>query len=108
MPIDCLVSQISPPVRILLIGAVVFLAAWFTLLRPKAETVPPLTTSTTTTPVASATPQTGLGKAVDAAKKAAGQSDTKTADPAATPATCTATTSAPDINAPSATIASGP
>ena len=40
MPIDWLVSQISQPVRILLIGAVVFLAAWFTLLRPKAETVP--------------------------------------------------------------------
>ena len=34
--------------------------------------MPPLTTSTTTTPVAAATPQTGLGKAVDAAKKAAG------------------------------------
>ena len=36
MPIDWLVSQISLPVRILLIGAVVFLAAWFTVLRPKA------------------------------------------------------------------------
>jgi hypothetical protein len=90
------VSQISPPVRILLIGAVVFLAAWFTLLRPKAAEVPPLTTSTTTTttPVASATPQTGLGKAVDAAKRAAGQ-------PAATaaPATAPATTTTPDPKA---------
>ena len=82
MPIDWLVSQISPPVRILLIGAVVFLAAWFTLLRPKSETVPPPTTSTTTTPVATATPQTGLGKAVDAAKKAAGVEPTATATPA--------------------------
>ena len=33
------VSQISLPIRILLIGAVVFLAAWFTILRPKRETV---------------------------------------------------------------------
>ena len=73
-------SQISQPVRILLIGAVVFLAAWFTLLRPKSETVPPPTTSTTTTtPVATATPQTGLGKAVDAAKKAAGAKTEATA-----------------------------
>jgi hypothetical protein len=101
------VSQISQPVRFLLIGAAVFLAAWFTLLRPKAETVPPLTTSTTTTPVASATPQTGLGKAVESAKKAAGQSD-KTADPAATPATGSATTSAPDVKPQNAPIAAVP
>ncbi|MEA2274939.1 MAG: hypothetical protein QOI98_3647, partial [Solirubrobacteraceae bacterium] len=60
------VSQISPPVRILLIGAVVFLAAWFTVLRPKAETIEP----TTTTP---APKTTGLGKAVAAAKSAAGK-----------------------------------
>ena len=39
------VSQISTPMRILLIGAVVFLAAWFTLLSPKAaETCRPPTT----------------------------------------------------------------
>jgi len=100
------VSQISLPVRILLIGAVVFLAAWFTLLRPKAETVPPLTTSTTTTPVASATPQTGLGQAVDAAKKAAGQSDdSKTADPSTTGS---ATTSAPEAKPETAPIAAVP
>ena len=35
--------------RILLVGAVVFLAAWFTLLRPKAAEVPPATTTTPTT-----------------------------------------------------------
>jgi hypothetical protein len=87
------VSQISPPVRILLIGAVVFLAAWFTLLRPKTAEVPPLTTSTTTTtPVTTATPQTGLGKAVDAAKKAAGQ-------PAATATAAPSTASKADPKA---------
>lgn len=89
-------SQISPPVRILLIGAVVFLAAWFTLLRPKTAEVPPLTTSTTTTPVATSTPQTGLGKAVDAAKAAAGKA---VATATATPATGAATTTKPEPKA---------
>jgi hypothetical protein len=80
------------PVRILLIGAVVFLAAWFTLLRPKGETaVPPVTTAATP----AATPHTGLGRAVEAARKVAGK-----AAATATPTTATgagkATTSAPD------------
>jgi hypothetical protein len=103
------VSQISQPVRIILIGAVVFLAAWFTLLRPKGEpTVPPLTTTNTTAPPVS-TPQTGLGRAVESAKKVAGQSDAKTAEPAATPATGTKpTTSAPDVKAQPAAIAAVP
>ena len=65
---DWIVSQISLPVRILLIGAVVFLAAWFTVLRPKAADVPPLTTRPPRTATA-ATPQTGLGKAVDAPRR---------------------------------------
>lgn len=30
-------SQISPPIRILLVGAVLMLAAWFTILKPKDE-----------------------------------------------------------------------
>ena len=70
-------SQISLPVRIILIGAVVFLAAWFTLLRPKAAEVPPVTTTPTTTTAPRATPAV---------------------TPAATTATKpdTATTSAPD------------
>ena len=52
------------PVRILLIGAVVFLAAWFTVLRPKPESVdvPNIKSA--------ATPQSHLGKAVDKAKAA--------------------------------------
>jgi hypothetical protein len=100
------VSQISQPVRILLIGAVVFLAAWFTVLRPKSEPVPPPTASTTTTPVATATPQTGLGKAVDAAKKAAGVKPE--AGATATPATGSATTSAPETKPTNAAIAAVP
>ena len=56
--------------RILLVGAVVFLAAWFTVLRPKAAEVPPATTSTTattpattpaaTTPEATTKPDTAI------------------------------------------------
>jgi hypothetical protein len=65
------------PVRILLIGAVVFLAAWFTVLRPKPETIAPTTTTAAATPTS--TPVTGLGRAVAAARKAAG-----TTAPAAT------------------------
>jgi hypothetical protein len=104
------VSQISQPVRIILIGAVVFLAAWFTLLRPKSEpAVPALTTSTTTTAPPVSTPQTGLGRAVEAAKKVAGKSDDTTAKAATTPAAGTkATTSAPDVKPQAPAIAAVP
>src|SRR3954447_15734859 len=65
------------PVRILLIGAVVFLAAWFTILRPKPASVE-------LPPVSTAQPHTALGKAVAKAKAAAGAT--------ATPAAATSTT----------------
>jgi hypothetical protein len=66
------VSQISMPMRILLIGAAVFLAAWFTVLKPGGaeEEIPPVTpanTTQTTTGSASAaatatpTPDAGAG-----------------------------------------------
>jgi hypothetical protein len=51
--------------RILLVGAVVFLAAWFTLLRPKAAEVPP--TTTTTAPPATVDPTTKAGSATTSA-----------------------------------------
>ena len=83
------------PMRILLVGAVVFLAAWFTVLKPKAEEVPPVTTSTA--------PTTDAGKAVDAAKKAAGQTtETPATDTDAAPATTTSP-AAPEA-APAASI----
>lgn len=53
------VSQISMPMRILLIGAAVFLAAWFTVLKPggATEEIPPVTAANTTpAPGAAATP----------------------------------------------------
>jgi hypothetical protein len=71
------VSQISPPVRILLVGAIAFLAAWFTVLRPKsATTAPPAAT-----PVATATakPTDAFGKAVAKAKGAVAQSNAASA-----------------------------
>ena len=79
MPIVWFVSQISPPMRILLVGAVVFLAAWFTLLRPKAEEVPPVT-PTTTAPSTQTSPSTKPESATTTAP------DPKPAEPAAIPA----------------------
>lgn len=70
-------SQISPPVRILLIGAVVAIAAWFTILKPKPVTAE---TDVPTQSVA----QTAYGKAVTKAKNVATKVAT-TADAAATP-----------------------
>jgi hypothetical protein len=68
------------PVRIILIGAVVFLAAWFTVLRPKPASVelPPATTSQ---------PHTTLGKAVAKAKAVAGATATATPAAGTAPAT---------------------
>jgi hypothetical protein len=67
------VSQISPPVRILLAGAIIFLAAWFTVLRPK----PGVTATPVATPVATATakPTDAFGKAVAKAKGAVATSN---------------------------------
>jgi len=75
------------PMRILLVGAVVFLAAWFTVLKPKPADIAPTTTSTTP-------PVTTAGKAVDAAKKAAGQTTETESDTA--PATTTTPETAPE------------
>jgi hypothetical protein len=75
------VSQISLPVRILLAGAVVFLAAWFTVLRPKAETVePPATTPVAT---ATATPAAAKTKSGSAVKPSATPAPDAPAIPAA-------------------------
>jgi len=46
-------SQISPPIRIVLVCAVAFLAAWMLFLRPKADAGAPV--AATATPVAPAT-----------------------------------------------------
>ena len=95
-------SQISPPLRILLIGSIIFLAAWFTVLKPGGSTG-----TTAPTPVASPAASnpngpkanTSLGRAVQAAHGASQTSDAANAKlQAATGGTTTApapTTAAP-------------
>ena len=70
MPICGTVSQISPPIRIVLIAVVGLLAAWMLFLRPKTEPTPGPTPAPATAPGV-----TGLSKAVDKAKDASAASD---------------------------------
>ena len=49
MPIREVVSQISPPIRILLVLTVAVLGAYMLFLRPKPEEIPPLDSAGTTT-----------------------------------------------------------
>jgi hypothetical protein len=67
------VSQISPPIRILLVCAVAFLGAYMLFLRPKDEVVPPATPAPNVQTGAPA--QSGPGKAVEAAQGAVKASD---------------------------------
>ena len=63
-------SQISPPIRIVLIAVIGLLAAWMLFLRPKTEATPAPTPAPATAPGV-----TGLGNAVDKAKDASASSD---------------------------------
>ena len=65
MPICGTVSQISPPIRIVLIAAIGLIAAWMLFLRPKTEAAPAPTPAPATAPGV-----TGLSNAVDKAKDA--------------------------------------
>jgi hypothetical protein len=82
------VSQISPPVRILLVASIAFLAAWMLFLRPKPESVEPPTAAPNTQTAAPAV--TGPGKAAEAAQdavaKANGTADKAAAKPSTTAA----------------------
>ena len=60
------VSQISPPIRIVLVAAIGLIAAWMLFLRPKAEETPAPTPASATAPGVE-----GLTNAVDKAKGAA-------------------------------------
>ena len=70
MPICGTVSQISPPIRIVLIAVIGLLAAWMLFLRPKTEPTPAPTPAPATAPGV-----TGLSNAVDKAKDASAASD---------------------------------
>jgi hypothetical protein len=74
VPIAEGVSQISPPIRILLVCAVAFLAAWMLFLKPKPASAPTTAAATPAPNVQTGAPaQTGFGKAVQLAKGAAAQ-----------------------------------
>jgi hypothetical protein len=110
------VSQISPPMRIVLGVAVAFLVVYMVALRPKAEVAPPAP-ATPAGNVATGKPAvTGMGKtaqAAQAAVAAANAASARTAGQAAAgadtgkaPATGTATGTATGSTAPPATAAS--
>jgi hypothetical protein len=106
VPIPEIVSQISPPLRILIAGAFVFLALWFTLLRPKSSDTSAPVAATPTPPTGNvntgAPAVTGLGKVVQKAKTTVAGAEASaraaagegTATATATPATGSATGSA--------------
>jgi hypothetical protein len=105
------VSQISPPVRILLAGAVLFLAAWFTVLRPKAETVDPPAPVSTPGVLGGAVGKAkgAAATAEGAAKAAAGEPQTKTeSGSAAKPETAKAQAATPALAIPAAVLAKLP
>jgi hypothetical protein len=68
VPIRGDVSQISPPIRILLVLSIAVLGAYMLFLRPKTEVAPPAAPAPNTQTGAPA--QTGAGKAVEAAQGA--------------------------------------
>jgi hypothetical protein len=73
------VSQISPPIRILLVAAVAFLAAYMLFLRPKEEVVPPAETTSAPNTQTADPAVTGPGKAVEAAQDAVAAANGETA-----------------------------
>ena len=67
------VSQISMPMRIVLVGAIVFLAAWFTVLKPGGGDVPtPSSTADSVTSKAGDFQDKAKAGAATAEKDAAG------------------------------------
>jgi hypothetical protein len=72
-------SQISPPIRILLVCAVAFLAAWMLFLRPSSEAGAPATETPVTTPVEAGGEQADslAGKAVEKANEATAAQDAR-------------------------------
>jgi hypothetical protein len=106
-------SQISPPIRILLVCAVAFMAAWMLFLRPKTDSgVPaastPATTATTPPVEAGGDEATSLaGKAVEQANEATAAQDARAEElaggagqTAADPANVTAVTPTEDAAQP--------
>jgi hypothetical protein len=90
-------SQISPPIRIVLVAAVAFLAAWMLFLRPKTEEIPPpAPAATAPAKQPGTTAQSAAGQAVQAAvnAKATAESAAKARAGEATAQTAPATATA--------------
>jgi hypothetical protein len=69
-------SQISPPIRIVLVAAVAFIAAWMLFLRPKTEEIPPpAPAATASAKQPGNTAQSAAGKLVQAAENAKGTAE---------------------------------
>jgi hypothetical protein len=107
------VSQISPPIRIVLAGAAIFLVAWMTVLRPKSDAVPPATTpvATPTGNVATGQPAvSGPGKLAEKAQAAANNSAANQEQNAGedTTAAGSATATTPSTATPAAGAATAP
>jgi hypothetical protein len=104
-------SQISPPIRILLVCTLAFMAAWMLFLRPKDDAGTPATatpTAQSSRPVeAGGAKSDGLaGKAVEKANEATAAQDARAeelaggaGEPAAAAPSATATTAAADAGA---------
>lgn len=112
-------SQISPPIRIVLVAAVAFLAAWMLFLRPKTEEIPPpAPAATAPAKQPGNTAQSAAGKAVQAAvnAKATAESAAEARAGEAAPATAPKTaaeqpavkTAAQNLNVDPAALASLP
>jgi hypothetical protein len=76
-------SQISPPIRIVLVAAIALLAGWMLFLRPQAETVEPATTTTSMQPSAA---ESAPGAAVEQAKAARAAVEARATEAASEPA----------------------
>lgn len=104
-------SQISPPVRIVIVAALAFLAAWMLVLRPKSEAASspaPAATATATAKQPGTTAQSAAGKAVQAAANAKATAEAAArASAGESTATSAAATAAPAATAtakPAATL----
>jgi len=75
-------SQISPPIRVLAVCAIAFLAAWMLFLRPKPEEVAPPTGTepAATAPAPTAEPGSAAGEAVAQANAAAATANGRASD----------------------------
>src|SRR5215207_8594676 len=113
-------SQISPPIRIVLVAAIAFLAAWMLVLRPKTEEIPPpAPAATAPAKQPGNTAQSAAGQvaqaatnaaatAESAAKASAGETAAQTAPATATAAKPVGKTAAEKLDVSPSALASLP